>query len=149
MFDIIMHHRIRSCDCTIHISQIHTRKLLNLLRPFDAYGNEPGHHHYNDVIMGVMASQITSLTINRWYRHRPKETSQLRVTGLCAGNSPVTGEFPVQMASYAENVSVWWRRHADSSGNGLSLAPQQTDAQTNVDLLSIEKLRTTFRVIQI
>ena len=28
-----------------------------------------------------------------------------------AGNSPVTGEFPAQMASYAENFSIWWRRH--------------------------------------
>ena len=36
-------------------------------------------------------------------------TSKLRVTRLGAGNSPRTGEFPAQMASYAENVSVWWR----------------------------------------
>ena len=32
------------------------------------------------------------------------KTSKLRVTGLCGGNSPVTGEFPAQMASNAENV---------------------------------------------
>ena len=37
--------------------------------------------------------------------------SKLRVTGLCEGNSPVTGEFPAQMASNAENVSIWWRHH--------------------------------------
>ena len=30
-----------------------------------------------------------------------KETSNLRVTGLCVGNSPVTGEFPAQMTSNA------------------------------------------------
>ena len=29
----------------------------------------------------------------------------------CAGNSPATGEFPAQMASNAENVSIWWRHH--------------------------------------
>ena len=40
-----------------------------------------------------------------------KETSKLRVTGLFVGNSPVTGEFPAQMASNAENVSIWWRHH--------------------------------------
>ena len=40
-----------------------------------------------------------------------KKTSEFRVTGLCAGNSPVTGEFPAQRASNAENVSVWWRHH--------------------------------------
>ena len=27
------------------------------------------------------------------------------------GNSPVTGEFPAQMASYVENISIWWRHH--------------------------------------
>ena len=35
----------------------------------------------------------------------------LRVTGLCAENSPVTGEFPAQMASNAEKVSIWWRHN--------------------------------------
>ena len=63
--------------------------------------------------MGAMASQITSVTIvyswNRLFRRRSKKTSKLRVTGLCAGNSPVTSEFPVQMASNVENVSIWWR----------------------------------------
>ena len=34
---------------------------------------------------------------------------KLRVTGLCEGNSPVTGEFPAQRASNAENISIWWR----------------------------------------
>ena len=34
-----------------------------------------------------------------------------RVTGLCAENSPGTGEFPAQMTSNAENVSIWWRHH--------------------------------------
>ena len=28
-----------------------------------------------------------------------------------AGNSPGTGELPAQMASNAENVSIWWRHH--------------------------------------
>ena len=42
-----------------------------------------------------------------------KKTSKLRVTGLCAGYSPVTGECPAQMASNAENVSIWWRHHED------------------------------------
>ena len=49
--------------------------------------------------------------LNRLFRRRSKETSNLRVTVLCAGNSPGTGEFPAQMANYAENVSIWWRHH--------------------------------------
>ena len=64
--------------------------------------------------MDAMASQITSLTIcllNRLFRRRSKKTSKLRVTGLCAGKSLGTGEFPPQVASNAENVSIWWRHH--------------------------------------
>ena len=34
-----------------------------------------------------------------------------RVTGLCVGNSLVSGEFLTQMASKAENVSIWWHHH--------------------------------------
>ena len=49
--------------------------------------------------------------LNRLFRRRSKETSKARVTGLCAGNSPETGEFPAQMASNAEKVSIWWRHH--------------------------------------
>ena len=37
------------------------------------------------------------------------------LTGLCEGNSPVTGEFPTQRASNAEKVSIWWRRHDNNS----------------------------------
>ena len=35
----------------------------------------------------------------------------LLVTGLCEGNSPVTGEIPAQRASNAENTTIWWRHH--------------------------------------
>ena len=52
--------------------------------------------------------------LNRLFGRRSKKTSKLRGTGLCAGNSPVTGEFPAQMASNAETVCTWWRHHAYS-----------------------------------
>ena len=48
---------------------------------------------------------------NCLFRRRSKKALKLRVTGLCAWNSPGTGEFPAQMASNAENVSIWWRHH--------------------------------------
>ena len=56
---------------------------------------------------------------SRLFRRRSKKTSKLRVTGLCAGNSPGTGEIPAQMASNAENVSIWWRHHEDQFYWGL------------------------------
>ena len=70
--------------------------------------------HYRDVIMGTIASPITSLTIVYSIIYSgtdQRKTSKLRVTGLCEGNSPVTGEFPAQKASNAQNDSIWWRHH--------------------------------------
>ena len=46
--------------------------------------------------------------LNRLFRRRSKKSSKLRFTGLCVENSPGTGEFPAQMASNAENVSIWY-----------------------------------------
>ena len=66
-------------------------------------------HHGRD---SVSSHQPHDCLLNRLFRRRSKKTPKLRVTGLCAGNSPVTGEFPAQMASNAENVSIWWRHHA-------------------------------------
>ena len=44
---------------------------------------------------------------NRLSRCRSKKTSKFCVTGPCVW----TGEFPAQMASNAEKVSIWWRHH--------------------------------------
>ena len=60
---------------------------------------------------GVLNHQPNHCLLKRLFRRRSKKTSKLRVTGLCMGDSPVTCEFPAQMASDAENVSIWWRHH--------------------------------------
>ena len=59
---------------------------------------------------GVSNHQPYDCLFNRLFRRRSKKTSKLRVTGLCVGNSPGTGEFPAQMASNAE-----WRHLMTSS----------------------------------
>ena len=101
------------------------RKGLTRMCPERDGGNPPGDSlnnislndnmdHYGDVIMGTMASQITSLTTvysTVYSGADQRKTSKLRVTGLCAGNSPGIGEFPAFMASNAENVSICWRHH--------------------------------------
>ena len=61
---------------------------------------------------GLLELKIVTRPIFALFSFRSKKSWKLRVTGLCAGNSPGTGEFPAQMASYAENVSIWWRHHA-------------------------------------
>ena len=50
----------------------------------------------------VSNHQAHDCLLNRLFRRRSTKTSKLRLTGICAGNSPGTGEFPAQMASYAE-----------------------------------------------
>ena len=62
---------------------------------------------------GVSNHQRLDCLLNRLFRRGSKKTSNLRVTGLCEGNSSVAGEFPAQRASNAENVSIWWRYHDD------------------------------------
>ena len=49
---------------------------------------------------------------NCLFRRRSKKISKLRASGLCEGNSPVTVEFPAQMAGSAENISIQWRHYA-------------------------------------
>ena len=45
---------------------------------------------------GVWNHQPLDCLFSRLFRCRSKYTSKLGVTGLCEGNSPVTGEFPAQ-----------------------------------------------------
>ena len=60
---------------------------------------------------GVSNHQPHVCLLSYLYSRRAKKISKLRVTGLCEGNSPVTGEFPAQKVINAENVSIWWRHH--------------------------------------
>ena len=70
--------------------------------------------HYKNVMMGTMASEITSLSIvySTVYSGADERKHQSSVSlALWAGNSPVTDDFPAQMASNAENVCILWRHH--------------------------------------
>ena len=49
------------------------------------------HHNEHD---GISNHQPHHCLLNCLFRCRSKKSSKLRVTGLCVGNSPVTGEFP-------------------------------------------------------
>ena len=62
---------------------------------------------------GISNRRRLDCLLNRLFRHRPKKTSQLHVTGLCEENPLVSGGFPPQRTSNAENASIWWRHHAN------------------------------------
>ena len=81
------------------------------------------HNEHN----GFSNHQPHDYLLSRLLRHRWKKTSKLRVTGLCQGNSLVTGEFCAQRASNAEKVFIWWRHH-ELVGNKLAGQFNQIDA---------------------
>ena len=80
--------------------EIHT----NMAKHCSEYQNSLQWRHNG--CYGVSNHQPRDCLLKRSFRRRSKKTSKLRVTGLCVGNSPVTGEFPAQMTSNAENVST-------------------------------------------
>ena len=59
--------------------------------------------------MGTIASQITSFTIV--YSIVYSDADQIKHQSSASLVFVRTGEFPTQMASNAENVSIWWRHH--------------------------------------
>ena len=63
------------------------------------------HHNECD---GISNHWRFDCLLNCLFRHRSVKISKLRVSGLCQGNPPVTSGFPLQGASNAENVSIWW-----------------------------------------
>ena len=91
------------------IREYHTVYTIYISLRWNAQPSLQWRHNEHD---GASNHQPRDCLLNRLFRCRSKETSKLRVTGLCEGNSPVTGEFPAQRASNAENVSIWWRHHA-------------------------------------
>ena len=70
--------------------------------------------------MGTMASQITSLTIVYSTVHSGADQNiKAPRHWSFAGNSPLTGEFPAQMANNAENVPIWWRHCLPGKSQGI------------------------------
>ena len=55
---------------------------------------------------GVSNNQLHNYLLNRLFRYRSQKTSKLRATGLCEGNSPMTGEFSAQRTSNELNILI-------------------------------------------
>ena len=90
------------------VSYFYPACLMVIIRQYGCYQSLQWRHNDLD---GISNHQSHDFLLKRLFRRRSKKASKLRVTGLCEGNSPVTGEFPAQRASNAENVSIWWRHH--------------------------------------
>ena len=83
---------------------------------------------------GVSNRHPRDYLLNRIFRRRSKKTSK-----PSAGNSPGTGEFPAQMASNAENVSIWWHHHVSMIVNVTPVCFRMNSvvASTFIPLLSV------------
>ena len=82
--------------------------VLNKLPSLDVDSTLQWRHNECD---GASNHQRPDCLLSRLFRRWSNNTSNLRVTGLCEGNSAVIGEFPAQKASNEENVSICWRHH--------------------------------------
>ena len=98
---------------TIYYSLTPTPRYHRWWRNMTIIGNKSLQWRHNERD-GVLYHQPHDCLLNRLFGHRSMKTSKLRVTGLRAVNSTVTGVFALQMASNAEKVSIWWRHHANS-----------------------------------
>ena len=87
----------------------------------------------------VSNHQPDDCLFNRLFRRRSKNTSKLRVTGLCAGISPGTG--------YTETVSIWWRHHVEGTSrlwHGNQLCTLRSFVTYRQNLFNDQLLRICF-----
>ena len=70
--------------------------------------------------MGTVASQITSITIVYSTVYSDADQSKHQSSASLAFVWGIH-RFPAQMASNAENVSIWWRHHDMFHGEVLKL----------------------------
>ena len=128
--------------------------LFNSLRPrdTDTVAVSVNCFHCNDVIMGAIASQITSLTIVYSIVYSDADQGKHQSSASLAfvrGNSSVTGEFPAQMASNAENVSIWWRHHASLVQVMDWRLYSSTLSRNNADSLSVAPINNIREILLI
>ena len=91
-------------------------------------------HNDHDGVSKSPASRLfTQLFIQTQIKENIKATRHWPLCGEFTG----TGEFPAQRASYAENVSIWWRHHEQNRfhGQGPELL---RDSQVNTHVIQQE-----------
>ena len=88
--------------------------------------------------MTTMAYQITSLTVvySTVYSgaDQRKHQSSASLAFVWGIHREFTGEFPAQMASNTENVSIWWSHHVNiQSGNGIGITGAKLSSEPMFD----------------
>ena len=75
---------------------------------------------------GILNHWHLDCLINRLFRRRSKETTKFHVTGLCEGNSPVTGEFPAkgpvtQKMFPFDDMIMYWINYSETKFTYLQI----------------------------
>ena len=147
VYKIITYFRSASCSFLHKIHALpltfdrrYSRKFSTLELGFHTHTHAHAHTHFNYCFSlqwrhngrdGVPNHRRLDCLLNSLIRRRSKKLSRLCFTGLCEWNSPVTGEFPAQRASNAENVPIWWRHHGCLKAFMNSLAPGRCGCNLN------------------
>ena len=111
-----------------------SRLALWLLQPWSLQWRDNDHD-------SISNHQPRGCLFNRLFRRRSKKTPKLRVTSPLCGEFTGPGEFPTQRASYAENVSIWWRHYVLASPGNQQ--PRQLSQRTSGPLSSMQEDITT------
>ena len=105
--------------------------------------------HYNDVIMARwrLIWPTSTMFTQPFIQVQIKENIKAPRHWPLRGNSPVTGEFPAQMASNAENVSIWWRHHDLGAGQTTQIVGRDWIVQIHLsnNIISITERNNTKR----
>ena len=99
---------------TFSFKVMHLKMSSTQRQPCSVYNMSRGRFRYGDVIMGAMASKITSLaivylTVYSGADQRKHQSSTSLAFVRRIHRWPVNS--PEQRASDAENISIWWRHH--------------------------------------
>ena len=125
---------IMVCKWTWHVDQIYIIKWHNQA----GNGTLQWRHHERN---GVSNHQPHGCLLDRYSRRKLKKMSKLGVTGLCVGNSPVTGEFRAQRTSNAQNGSICWRHHYLGSISfrpvWISIRDEWNETKSSLEILTM------------
>ena len=94
---------------------------------------------------GVSNHRRLECLLSHLFRRRSKKTSKHRVTGLCEGTSPVTGEFPAQSPSNGKIISIW-RHHEMGENTNIPVFTQHKSALQGWSRMARVILRTCFKL---
>ena len=97
-----------------------------------------GRGWYTDVIMSAMASRIAAQP-----HHCLLNRLQIKEKIKTLRHWPLCGDFPTQMSSNAENVSIWWRVHDCSSTSQKPWRTKQHDLMNKLRTQIYLKQSTT------